>query len=163
MRVTEAIQQADELRPNTLSDERKAAWVEGLELDVEAMMLDVRGIAEAVRNYQNGIYNDRMIAGLLERGIITRADYYAITGRPTSEIPVEFERAFRYPVEDWDLLLPAPYDEAYVLYLVSKIDYYAQEADNYQNDKAQFSQVWSDTQSWWRSNNRPRSTSGWRV
>lgn len=163
MRVTDAIKQADELRPNTLSDERKAAWVEGLELDVEAMMLDVRGLAEAVRNYARGIYGKRMLACLVERSIITPADYRAITNAPDTEDIVPTERVGHYPAEDWTLLLPAPYDEAYVLYLVSKIDYYAQEADNYANDKAMFSEKWSETQAWWRSNNRPRMTSGWRV
>lgn len=163
MRVTDAIKQADELRPNTLSDERKAAWVEGLELDVEAMMLDVRGVAEAVRNYARGIYDKRMLACIVERSIITPADYRAITGIPDTEDIASTERGGNYPAKDWDLLLPAPYDEAYVLYLVSKIDYYAQEAENYANDKAMFSEKWSEAQSWWRSNNRPRMTSGWRV
>lgn len=163
MRTTDAIKQADELRPNTLSDERKAAWVEGLELDVEAMMLDVRGLAEAVRNYARGIYDKRMLACLVERGTITPADYRGITGIPDTEDIMPTERGGTYPAEDWQLLLPAPHDEAYVLYLVSKIDYYAQEPDNYANDKAMFSSKWSEAQAWWRRENRPRSTCGWRV
>ena len=146
MKVSGVLQQADELRPNTLKDERKAAWVEDLDLQVEDMMLDVRGLAEALRNYQRGIYDKRMLAALVDLGRISTADYAVITG-DTGSI-VSPRRAGRYPAEDWQLLLPAPWEEVYVLYLISKIDFYNQESDLYANDAAMYEQKWSEAQAW---------------
>ena len=163
MIVSDAIRAADALRPNTLDDLQKAQWVENLDLAVEDMMLDVRGLAEAVRNYSRGIYDKRMLAQLVQSGTITPSDYRAITGIPDTEEIVPRHREGHYPEDDWSLLLPEPYAEAYTLYLVSKIDYYNQETDLYQNDKAMYEAKWSEAQAWWRRENRPRSMCGWKV
>ena len=163
MRVSDVVRQADLLRPNTLAPEIKASWVEEVDADVEEMMLDVRGVEEAVRNYSRGIYDKRMLSNLVNNGTITPLDYRAITCIPDTEDIVSPCREKWYPEEDCDLLLPKQYEEVYVLYVVSKIDYYNQEADLYQNDKRMFSERWREAQAWWRRNNRARRTGEWRV
>lgn len=160
MKVSDVIRQADALRPNTLSDEQKAAWVEEMDLTVENMMLDVRGLAEAVKNYSRGIYDKRMLACLVEQETISAADYKTITGEQNIVSPV---RAGRYPAEDWQLLLPAPHEKVYVLQLVAEIDFYNQETDLYANDRAMFNEAWAEAQAWWRRENRPRAVNGWVV
>lgn len=163
MKISDAIKAADELRPNTIADTAKARWLQQFEQSVERMMLDVRGLVEAVRNYSRGIYDKRMLACLVERGIITPVDYRAITAIPDTEDIVPTERGGKYPAEDWTLLLPAEHEEVYIDWLVAQIDYYNQEADNYQNDKAMFDERWGAAQAWWRQSNRPKVTSGWVV
>lgn len=163
MRVSDVIRQADLLRPNTLANETKARFVEDLEADVEQMMLDVRGVEEAVRDYARGIYDKRMLSALVHSGVITPLDYRAIANIKDTEEIVSPYREKWYPEDDYELLLPKQYEEVYVLYVVSKIDYYNQESDLYQNDKRVFSERWNEAQAWWRQNNRARCTGEWRV
>lgn len=68
-----------------------------------------------------------------------------------------------WPEEDRELLMPAPYSEVYVLYLVSKIDYFNQEYMLYANDREAFEKALSEALGWWRRNHRPIGYGGWRV
>ena len=162
MRVSEVIRQADELRPNTITDERKAAWVESLDLRIEDMMLNIRGVEEAVRNYSRGIFDKRILSCLVQEGIITTTDYRNITNAQDDEDIVSAERT-KYPAEDVKLLLPDPYAETYVLFLIAKIDFYNQETELYMNDKAAYSTALAEAEAWWRRENRARASKGWVV
>ena len=68
-----------------------------------------------------------------------------------------------WPETDRDLLLPAPHDETYVLYLVAKIDFYNQDSDLYANDMQMYESAWRDAQAWWRRNNAPTPSRVWEV
>ena len=51
------------------------------------------------------------------------------------------------------LLVPYPYEELYVLYLLMRIDLEHGELDRYNNDAARFNRLWqSFAARWWRSN-----------
>ncbi len=65
--------------------------------------------------------------------------------------------------DDRELLMPAPCDNIYVLYLVAMIDYYNQETAMYTNDMAMFNQAYSEAKAWWRRNNIPKSRGNWRA
>ena len=65
--------------------------------------------------------------------------------------------------EDGELLMPFPYDNIYEMYLVSMIDYYAQETGLYANDSQMFNAKWDEALSWWERNNRPKENPNWRV
>lgn len=114
MKMSTAIQRANELRLNALSEEQKAAWVWDLDNQVGEMM----------------------------------------------KIP---PRPFPWPEVDPELLMPAPYEEIYPLYLVCKIDYYNQEMSLYSNDRAIYNAAMNEARAWWRRHHRPRRNRNWKV
>ena len=68
-----------------------------------------------------------------------------------------------WPAGDGELLLPAPYDRVYVLYLCSQIDYYNNETALYGNDKAVYDEAMSEAMAWWRRQHCPDSTGNVQV
>ena len=65
--------------------------------------------------------------------------------------------------EDAKLLMCAPYDNIYELYLAAMIDYYNQDGALYENDMVMFNAAFDEARAWWRRNNRPASRGNWRV
>ena len=114
MTVTEAMAKADELRPNTLTEEQKARFLYELYCDIA----DLQGVDQP---------------------------------------------AFIWPKEDATLLMEAPHDNIYPLYLAAQIDYYNQESAMYANDMAIFNNAYNDARSWWRRNNVPQNKGNWKV
>ena len=68
-----------------------------------------------------------------------------------------------WPAGDGELLLPAPYDRVYVLYLCSQIDYYNNETALYGNDKAVYDEAISEAMAWWRRQHCPDNTGNVQV
>lgn len=71
--------------------------------------------------------------------------------------------AHSWPAGDGELLLPAPYDRVYVLYLCSQIDYYNNETALYGNDKAVYDEAMSEAMAWWRRQHCPDNTGNVQV
>ena len=71
------------------------------------------------------------------------------------------------PVNTWpddaELLMPAPYDGIYDLYLRVKIDDMQQEDALYQNDHAVFNDMLGSALAWWLRNNRPKQVYTWNT
>lgn len=72
-------------------------------------------------------------------------------------IPVE------WPEDGPELLMPAPHDEIYQLYLMARIDYSQEDMELYQMDSAMSDKAISDARAWWRRNNRPACDGNWKV
>ena len=53
------------------------------------------------------------------------------------------------------LIMPAPYDQFYVYWIMMKIDLLNQEADKYNNDAALFDQEYRSMQDWWNRKRMP--------
>lgn len=68
-----------------------------------------------------------------------------------------------WPHDDRELLMPAPHEEIYQLYLICKIDYYNQEMSLYANDRAVYNTALEEAQAWWRRHHMPRPFRNWRV
>lgn len=140
--INEVIERVNRARPDAIDDETKAAWL--LELDGQL--------------YRETILRHRLTPGRKARGPLEgycpacgglgtdsehepeepAALYYdpvmdccSCPACRWSELP-DYPKA--YP-EDGDkpLLVEAPYDGLYDLYLMSKVDFYNREADNYNN------------------------------
>ena len=62
---------------------------------------------------------------------------------------------YNWPAEDDTLLLPAPHDWVYVVYLCVQIDYYNNETTLYANDKAVYDAALNEALGWWRRNHCP--------
>lgn len=68
-----------------------------------------------------------------------------------------------WPEKDAVLLMPAPHEEIYQLYLICKIDYYNQEMSLYANDLAFYNAALAEAKAWYRRQHRPFSNRNWRV
>ncbi|NCB34613.1 MAG: hypothetical protein EOM58_01065 [Clostridia bacterium] len=80
-----------------------------------------------------------------------------------SEIVGEDAPANSWPETDAELLMPAPHDDIYPLYLVAMIDYYNQESTLYANDMQVFNSAMNNARAWWRRHHRPDSKEYWKV
>ena len=64
-------------------------------------------------------------------------------------------------LEDTDLtttlLVPAPYDELYLFWLESKINYWNGEAGKYNNSMAMFNESYQRYENYYNRNNKPKS------
>lgn len=65
--------------------------------------------------------------------------------------------------DDGELLMPAPCDNIYELYLVAMIDYFNQETTLYANDMIIFNNALDEAKAWWIRNHRPTENRQWRV
>lgn len=61
------------------------------------------------------------------------------------------------------LLVKAPHDEVYKLYVAAKIDLYNEEGNLYENDMAAANAVISEIQAKWRREHMPPTIGNWRV
>ncbi len=55
----------------------------------------------------------------------------------------------------YELAAPHPYDEVYILYLISKIDLANQEITRYQNSKVLYNNAYALLRDWWTRNHMP--------
>ncbi len=74
--------------------------------------------------------------------------------RELAEMTGAGRREYDWPQEDPVLLMPAPHDGVYVLYLCCQIDLYNQETALYANDAAVYETALSEARAWWRRHNR---------
>ena len=59
------------------------------------------------------------------------------------------------PSQEPELMIPAPYDEVYVLWLLARIDYYQEEMALYADDMVFATQAKNEVKAWWRRHNIP--------
>lgn len=68
-----------------------------------------------------------------------------------------------YPQSDPELLMPAPHDDIYYLYLCAMIDSYHQEEGQYNNDMALFNAAMAGARAWWRRTHEAPKREYWKV
>jgi hypothetical protein len=64
---------------------------------------------------------------------------------------------------DRELLMPSPYDDVYVKYLMAMIAYHNGESGQYANDMELYNEAMERAGCWWIRNHRPASKGNWRV
>jgi hypothetical protein len=55
-----------------------------------------------------------------------------------------------------ELLIPAPFDEAYLRWMEAQIDYYNGEYEKYNNSIDMFNTAYSEYQNWYNRNHKPK-------
>ena len=128
MTPNKAIEIIDRLKPNIYTDEDKLRWINELDGMVKRLVFqwDKKYFKELKTQY--------------EKNQITEEEYNEILDKA---------KPYSYP-EDMvrELLIPAPFDDSYTLFLEAKIDYYNREYGNYNNSammfEAQFSEYKKD-------------------
>ena len=65
--------------------------------------------------------------------------------------------------DDYELLMPFPYDEIYRWYLMAMIDLANEETSLYADDMSMFNAAWNRAASWYRRTTMPKNKQNWRV
>lgn len=127
--INEVLERVNRARPDAIDDETKAAWL--LELDGQLYREVILRHRLTSGSGLHGPAGVCPVCGSTEIFYDRAMDYSSCQACRWSELP-EYPR--NYP-EDGDkpLLVPAPYDGLYDLYLMSKSDFYLRELDNYNN------------------------------
>ena len=152
MTILEAITRADRIRPNELEPAVKLRWLSTLDGQVCAELL---GAFEATGNRQQATGDGgREASGNGGRGLPRQcAHWRAMTGSEAdSAVGAVIDRpltpaGFRgydgeTEIGTTELLIPFPYDELYLRYLLMRIDLENGELDRYNNEAAQFNRLW---------------------
>lgn len=124
MTPNKVIELVDRLRPNSYSEEDKLRWINELEGIVKRLVFqwDAEYIAE--------------IEALYKSEEITEEKYKEL---------IDKTKPYAYPDDmDRELLVGAPFDNVYQLYLEAMIDYYNKEYGNYNNSVMMFESRFSD-------------------
>ena len=116
MKIIDAINKIDALKPNTYNDAEKVAWLSTLDGMIKKEIIDTHEGGESVS-----------------------FDGY------TADTPIETE-----------LLVKSPYDEVYIYWLESKIDYYNREYVNYNNSITRFNAASSQFSNQYNKNHMPK-------
>lgn len=129
MRLQQAMDRVDEMRPNMQDNLLKIDWLS--ELD-----------------------------GLIWKELIIR---HEMTPEEYAGYPQDENGIPQMPVYDADtdpgqqLLVPAPYDNIYLYWLMAKIDEQTMEQEKYNNDRAMFNASWESFSDYWTRNHMPLS------
>ena len=123
MTINDAITRVDDLKANQYSDENKIAWLSELE---------------------HRIYKEIFMIHEGDPTLTTETDEL---GNTTTSIGF-----FGYDVNidyDTELLVPDPYSDVYIQYMISRIDYYNDEQERYMNSAAMFNTTFNDFAAYW--------------
>ena len=86
------------------------------------------------------------IEGQVIEEIVNRAQGYNVTFKPLSyDLDAEKE-----------LTIPTLFQDVYIHYMLSKIDYHNQETERYNNDVVMYNSAYDAYAAWFRRENRPK-------
>lgn len=87
----------------------------------------------------------------------------ALEGRVAREIMCDDKKECTVPDDaDAPLLVPAPYDGVYELYVMAQIDFFNKEYDHYNNAVLAFSELMAAFKAWYLQHNAPRGAKNFR-
>ena len=143
MTPEKAIQLADEMKPNMMSQEVKYQFLNEIEGKVfhEIIMTHVHDEDAECPHYDPPVPDE---AAEEEQGNASE--------ELTEEETEEEEPAEEEPAE---MLAPAPYDMLYVYWLMCQIDHLNQEMDKYNNDRGLFENAWGNFADYWNRTKMP--------
>ena len=114
-------------------------------------------LSEAITRAQKlkpDIYGDEILAGWISE----------LDGKLSLELLHMAEPvSYRYPADAGTaLLVPAPYNNVYELYIVAMTDFHNRQMDSYQNDMQMVNEAMDEYRAWYRRNNMPPALGGWK-
>lgn len=93
-----------------------------------------------------------------------KAEWIIALDAELAEVLNETPENLQYPEDAGaDLLMPFPFDDVYVKYLIAQIDYYNMESSLYANDMAIYNNRISEAKSWLRRHNHKPTRRYWRT
>ena len=175
MTLIEAINRIDNLKQNGYSREEKIGWLSTLDGIIKEQIIDTHEGAtkeEAINEYiQNNITE-------YEKSVNEYAKINEVSiEEAKAQIPfreIKYKEAKEYVENnrndvmfsgynestplDTQLIVPAPYDDMYIFYLESKIDYANNEITRYNNSNAMFTSAFSEFQRAYNRTHMPKKT-----
>ena len=142
MRIQEALDRSDMRRPNMVKKEFKIAALS--ELDGQIWK-------ELIQTHESG---NAPPMTPMERIIHLSPEL-----REAAEEQAEEETFTGYTMETdpgTELLAPFPYDEIYLYWLASKVDFQNLEPDKYNNDRQMFNSAWVALSDWYTRTHMPK-------
>ena len=142
MRIQEALDKIDLMRPNMVKKQLKIAALSELDGLIRREIIDNHG-------------NGKRPMTLMEKIIFLPPEERAEADEEQEE-ETEFAG---YNIEtdpSTELLAPFPYDEIYLYWLASKVDFQNLEMDKYNNDRVLFNNAWETLSDWWTRTHMPR-------
>ncbi len=124
MTPNKAIEIIDKLKPNSYSEEDKLRWINELDGLVKRLVFqwDEKYIQELKTQHKSGELTEETYKELMDK-----------------------MKQYVYPDDmDKELLIPAPFDDSYTLFLEAKIDYHNREFANYNNSATMFDSQFSE-------------------
>lgn len=136
MKIGEVIAAVDELKPNTLDEDRKRSWIWELELHV--------------MDFLKGFESPHAGEGLHES---------KTQKEPKTQKESDEEKGYsglEIPEDDVELLVPAPFDSVYRFYVESQVDYANGEIEKYNNSRAMYNNMLSEYENHYRRHHMPK-------
>lgn len=133
MKLQQAMDRVDEMRPNMQSRTLKLDWLSELDGLIWREII----IRHFMTTEEYAAYDDRY--GKNEAGYFNIPAYDEDTD------------------EGKDLLVPFPYDNLYLYWLMAKIDEQTLEQDKYNSDRAMFNASYESFSDFWTRNHMPRT------
>ncbi|OUQ82427.1 hypothetical protein [Flavonifractor sp. An100] len=155
--INEIIERVGQLRPDAYDDSSKAGWL--IELDGKI--------------YREVILRHRLTPGVEAHGPVGvcpecgSSEIFYDSGMDCSSCQAcrwsELPKLVRSYPEDGDvpLLVPAPYDNLYSLYLMAQIDFHNREGENYNNSALAFNQAMDEFKKDYHRTHIPITTGTW--
>lgn len=149
MRIQEALDRIDEMRPNMVKKEIKIAALSEL---------DGLVYREIIQNHEKP--GARPMTPM-EQVIWLSPEQRTFDGTTESyQQAEEQEEDFKgYTIETdpgTELLVPFPYDEMYIWWLASKVDWQNMEMDKYNNDRTLFNNAYDTMSDWYTRTHMPK-------
>lgn len=148
MQIQEALDRIDMMRPNMVKKEVKIAALSEL---------DGLVYREIILNHESGDRRRPMTP--MEQIIFLSPEERTFTGEPAEEEKKAEETFEGYTVmtdPGTELLVSFPYDEMYIWWLASKIDWQNMEIDKYNNDRTLFNNAYDTYSDWYTRNHMPK-------
>ena len=150
MKIIEAINRIDSLKHNTYTQGDKVAWLSELEWDVKKNIIDThegadkeKAITEYIQNnvkaYEAAVCEYMKVNEVTREEAEKNVEFQEIKYKEAKEHIEATRNDIMFAGYDdgtdlnTELIIPAPYDKAYLLWLEAQIDYYNGEYDKYNN------------------------------
>lgn len=133
MTVMEALNRVDALKPNNYTNSEKIQWLSTLDGLIKTKIIDTH----------EGDHRHRH--------------------RPGNGESISFEAYDEYNDLTKEMLVPAPYDEIYILWLVAKIDLSNGEYTKYNNSATAYNNVYNDFAKFYNRTHMPKSNGGYKL
>lgn len=136
MTPNKAIEIVDRVKPNAYSEEDKFRWINDLDGMVKRMVFkwDEAYLKSIETQYENKQITEKAYEEFMNKA-----------------------KEYSYPEDmDKELLIPAPFENVYPLYIESQIDYHNREYAHYNNSAAMFDSLYTEYKKAYIRENRPR-------
>ena len=173
MKIIEAIHAVDSLKPNSYSESDKVRWLSTLDGLIKANIIDThegdgRLISPITATTATRYYKDLYYEEGNKIYLCTRDDtgsgtkLHCLPSRLVGECfddagGIAFTGYNEETPLDTELIVPAPYDNIYVLWLQSQIDYANEESAKFNNSSSAYNHAYSEFQKYYNRTHIPCS------